>query len=190
MPANINKQSFLSKNRCKYKYLTYRPSKANAGYTLLELIIVVGIMGILFSIGVSNFSDYNDRMKLTNSSQKMAREINWGKNYGIVREQFCAVQVWSSENLYQIFLVDSEGSVSVIAPPGEILTDENKTELDSEVQLNVSNCAKRDPCIFTYNYLADVWDNIGKAVEITFSLTGQTNQTVDIDNVTGVAYVQ
>ena len=143
MPANINKQSFLSKNRCKYKYLTYRPSKANAGYTLLELIIVVGIMGILFSIGVSNFSDYNDRMKLTNSSQKMAREINWGKNYGIVREQ-----------------------------------------------LNVSNCAKRDPCTFTYNYLADVWGNIGKAVEITFSLTGQTNQTVDIDNVTGVAYVQ
>ena len=190
MPANINNQSFLSKNRCNYKYLTYRPSKANAGYTLLELIIVVGIMGILFSIGVSNFSDYNDRMKLTNSSQKMAREINWGKNYGIVREQFCAVQVWSSENLYQIFLVDSEGSVSVIAPPGEILTDENKTELDSEVQLNVSNCAKRDPCTFTYNYLADVWGNIGKAVEITFSLTGQTNQTVDIDNVTGVAYVQ
>ena len=172
------------------KIFFYRPFQGNEGFTLLELITVVAIMGILFTIVITNYGVFNDQLNLANSSQKMAREINWGKNYGIVREQFCAVQVWSSENLYQIFLVDSKGSVSVIAPPGEILTDENKTELDSEVQLNVSNCAERDPCTFTYNYLADVWGNIGKAVEITFSLTGQTNQTVDIDNVTGVAYVQ
>ena len=172
------------------KIFFYRPFQGNEGFTLLELIMVVAIMGILFTIVISNYGVFNDQLNLSNSSQKLAREINWGKNHGIVREQFCAVQVWSSENLYQIFLVDSKGSVSVIAPPGEILTDENKTELDSEVQLNVSNCAKRDPCIFTYNYLADVWGNIGKAVEITFSLTGQTNQTVDIDNITGVAYVR
>ena len=190
MSANINKQSFFSEDRSKHNYLSCRPSKVNAGFSLLELLIVVGIMGILFTIGVSSFTDYNDRMKLANSSQKMAREINWAKNYGIVREEFCAVRVWSSDNLYQIFLVDRDGNESVIAPPGEMLTDENKTELDSGVQLNVSNCADRDPCTVTYNYLADLWDNIGKAVEITFSMTGQTNQTVDIDNVTGVAYVQ
>ena len=172
------------------KIFFYRPFQGNEGFTLLELITVVAIMGILFTIVITNYGVFNDQLNLANSSQKMAREINWGKNYGIVREQFFSVRVWSSDNLYQIFLVDSEGSISVIAPPGEILTDENKTELDQDVQLNVSNCANIEPCTFSYNYLADVWDNIGKAVEITFSLTGQTNQTVDIDNVTGVAYVQ
>lgn len=197
MNKNIN-DSCLSENRRKYKYLTCRPSQENAGFSLLELIIVIGIMGILLSIGVSSFVSYNNQLNLANSSQKMAREINWAKNYGIVREKFCAVRVWPSDDQYQISLVDKEGVEEVITPPGEILTDENKTELDNNVQLTaslvkagqVTNCADIEPCVFTYNYLADLWDDVGINVIITFSTPGQPDETLDIDDVTGVAYVQ
>ena len=154
----------------------------NKGFTLIELIMVVAIMGILFSLADSSYSNHYNRINLLGSVDKMKTQMNWARNYAIRREKFCVVSIWPSDGEYQFAVKndpDDEVPITVV-PPGEILTDD-MVLIGNNIEIALSGC--EDPCVLTYNYLTEVWDK--PAVKINFSLSGQPSQTLGIDASTG-----
>ena len=159
----------------------------NKGFTLIELIMVVAIMGILFSLAYSSYSNHYNRINFLGSVDKMKTQMNWARNYAIRREKFCVVSIWPSDGKYQFAVKndpDDEVPITVV-PPGEILTDD-MVLIGNNIEIALSGC--EDPCVLTYNYLTEKWNN--SAVKINFSLSGQPSQTLGIDASTGRVNVE
>lgn len=72
----------------KTKLFPSYPRK-NAGYTFMELIVVISIFGIMSSVALLNFSDYTTQASLQNTAEDIALTIKQaqsasiaGKTYG------------------------------------------------------------------------------------------------------------
>ncbi len=151
--------------------------------------MVIAIMGILFSLAYSSYSNQNNRLNLLGSVDKMRTQMNWARNYAIRREKSCIVSIRPSDGKYQFAVKndpdDGEEVPITIVPPGEILTDD-MVLIGNNIEIEVSDCD--DPCVLTYDYLTEEWDN--SAVKINFSLSGQPSQTLGIDASTGRVNVE
>ena len=161
--------------------------KKNQGFTLIEVIVVIAIMGILFSMAVFSFSNHYNMLNLNSTVDKMRTEMNWARNYAAVREKDCVVRIWPTDGEYQFVVKDDGGQEEIFGPPGEILKGD-KVVIENGVGLAIANCASSNPCELTYDYSSEVWDE--DDVEVTLSLSGQSDQTLVFDVVTGRVYVQ
>ena len=62
---------------------------SNKGYTLVEIIVVIGIIGVLSGIGIAKFNTYNQQLILKNQAKKIVEVIELAKKKAV------------SGNLYQ-----------------------------------------------------------------------------------------
>lgn len=88
-----------------------------AGYTLVEMMIVVSIIGIVTAITVPAFSGYLKRTRLNGSRSQLISDIYYARSLAISNRRTFAVQFQAAQ--YQV--VDtSDGTVfrSINAPRG------------------------------------------------------------------------
>jgi prepilin-type N-terminal cleavage/methylation domain-containing protein len=57
--------------------------KTNQGFTLIEMVVVLGIFAILTSVTIYNYGDFNDNIILTNLSYEVALEIRQAQVYSL-----------------------------------------------------------------------------------------------------------
>ena len=164
--------------------------KNNKGFTIIELIIVVAIMGILFSLAYPGFTAHYDMINLSGSADKMHSHTNWAKNTAIVREKNAIFRIWAAgdefPNEYQFAVIDEGdgGLGDSVVPPGETSSGSGRTAIGNNVQIEVRNCITSNPCVLTYTFSSGDWDDFD--VEIDLSLDDQTIRTIAIDEITGL----
>ena len=173
----VNPAFFLS-----YIYIM----KKDQGFTLIELIMVVAIMGILFSLAYPGFTAHYNMINLSGSADKLYSQANWAINSAIVREKNAIVRIWPASNEYQFAVVADRGadSENIIVPPGESPSGSNRIDIGNNVQIVLRNCEASNPCVLTYSFSSAVWDD--PDVEIDLSLADQTARIIAIDEITGL----
>ena len=93
--------------------------KNGAGFTLIELMIVISIVGVLSLVVMFNYSTFNDRLALSSAGQEMAIAVRQAQVYGLnVRESSSGnftsafgvfIDPVSSPSTYYIF-ADKDGN--------------------------------------------------------------------------------
>ncbi len=167
--------------------------KKDQGFTLIELIMVVAIMGILFTITFSGYGSHSRRLNQLGSALQLTSEINWATNYAGLRNTNYVVMIWDKDqvtpNQYQVEEVADDGGRKVISVPGE---GGQTISVTNGVNVLLSNCDPLNPCQLTYNHESRAWTPPDVSIELSNSGNADdpTNITLGMDTVTGIVYVQ
>jgi len=72
------------------------------GFTLIEFLVVVVILGIILGIGFSLFSKLRPDFNLSSASQNLISDLNWAKSLSVEEQVEYGVKFFIEENKYQI----------------------------------------------------------------------------------------
>lgn len=64
-----------------------RPQARQAGFTLIEVMVVIAIMGILFSIAIPAFSSWRERSALRSASETMIAHLKQARHYAMAESR-------------------------------------------------------------------------------------------------------
>lgn len=78
------------------------------GFTLIELIIVLAIVGIVITLAVSSMANTIPHLRLNDSVGELVSKINLARSAAIARNKACIVSFNKLENTYYIFMDDNE----------------------------------------------------------------------------------
>ncbi|MCX6013465.1 MAG: LamG domain-containing protein [Chloroflexi bacterium] len=145
----------------------FSPNKhLHQGFTLLELLIVIGIIGILSSIVLVSYKDYSKKAKLSNTMQ-------WAKSIHSELGAY-AVGGWSFDNIFGNTVYDDSGN-------GNNGTIYGATQVNGVVGKALSfdgndyvNCGS-DASLSPANFTAEVWIKADQATAANRYLTIYTH---------------
>ena len=148
--------------RCGRK-LKHPSNMKKSGFTLIELIVSIGIIAMVTGIFLANYSSANRRTDLTMTSQKMVTDIHMAQNYALGLARYglsgstnVPIGGWGihfdlqnyGNNKYIIFADDNgntvydEGSENVLANGAQVTTLPNNITISAINMLgNSSNKA-------------------------------------------------
>lgn len=78
------------------------------GFSIIELVIVLSIMGIMFSVGSANFRDFQRRRTVESVAENIRSEMRLAQQYAISgrKPQDCVDNDWTLKS-YQVYQTDS-----------------------------------------------------------------------------------
>ncbi len=95
---------------------------AQAGLTLVEMIVVVSIIGLVAAISFPSISSGIDSLRLTSASDSIVSFLNGGMNRAERRQQIVEVTVSKSDNTIWLRSVDSGFNRRLEMPEGVTIT--------------------------------------------------------------------
>lgn len=75
--------------------------QVKAGFTLLEILLVLAIIGILAGVGVPSYLRYTQRLTVQQSAQQLAADVNRARSQA-KRSNTCQVFAYVSTSSYSI----------------------------------------------------------------------------------------
>lgn len=106
-----------------------RRGKLVTGFTLFEVIVVIGIMTIIASLILTNYSGFNERLGVRRAAEEIASSARQTQAYGLgVKEFGAGSAIFPGYGLYfqsalpasYIFFADKNGNLQYDAPDEKI----------------------------------------------------------------------
>lgn len=144
----------------------YNNNKINhQGFTLLEFLVVVAIMGITLAIGLPSFQSFINNNRLTSSANDMVTALNYARSEAIKQTQTIGVSINMSAGTWEVY------------KPGDPSTTIQTYAASKNVKIDVNGS---NICL-TPNYKPDGRLADTQPVAVVFSIDGSSEQrTVNI----------
>ena len=107
--------------------------KSIPGFTMIELIAVMVIMGILATSTISNYSDFNKGLRIFEEVKDMSRKITYARDYCTARKEIFYLKVDTDTDRYSLF---RQNSSTVLMLPNE---SSHQFDLPSFVDISATN---------------------------------------------------
>jgi prepilin-type N-terminal cleavage/methylation domain-containing protein len=74
--------------RSNSRWVTPTMPKLTTGFTLIELMVTVGISSVIMAVVLFNYSSFTDKLALSSAAQEMALSIRQAQTYGLAVKEF------------------------------------------------------------------------------------------------------
>ncbi|MDQ5987676.1 MAG: hypothetical protein CSYNP_03421 [Syntrophus sp. SKADARSKE-3] len=88
--------------------------KTQQGFSLVELIIVIGLIGILGAVAISSFRGYRDNSNLRTAARDIATDIAATRGRAMSERVQYRIQFTTTNNTYGIWQCDDAGNNCVL----------------------------------------------------------------------------
>ncbi len=95
--------------------------RRNAGFTLLELMIVVSIIAVMSAIAVPNFTNWAPKFRLWSATDDIVKNLMLARMTAISQNRDVVVSFVKSEGTYRI--VHKAGTENYVLPKGILFGD-------------------------------------------------------------------
>ncbi len=117
--------------------------RENFGFTFMEMMITVVIIGILAAIAIPDFQRIMDRVKLKSQTREVISDIRWVRSKAIATKIQCGVYFDTTANTYTIFLdTDNPPNFDFDANKDSVLQTQTL-----ETSLDLGTCTFANGCI-------------------------------------------
>ena len=80
------------------RLVTFNMKKNSSGFTLIELLVVFSIMGILMSLGMSTYSEYNQRQQVVQSARTIKNQLRSAQGKALSGVKDCSDSMCGGDN--------------------------------------------------------------------------------------------
>ncbi|OCL26926.1 hypothetical protein U472_05410 [Orenia metallireducens] len=86
--------------------------KHEEGFTLVEVMMVVAIIGVLTSLSYPKFKGYVDYLELATVTNNLVIDLQWARQQSIIKKVRHGIVFYQSDNKYQV--VKDKGTNQII----------------------------------------------------------------------------
>ena len=146
------------------------------GFTMIELIATMVIMGILATSTISNYSDFNKGLRIFEEVKDMSRKITYARDYCTARKENFYLKVDTDTEQYSLFHQDNSTALKLPNESG------HHFDLPSYVDISATNIVAGG---LEFDAVMGEPQSITENATITIG-----DFTITIENPTGYIHVQ
>ena len=150
--------------------------REQSGFTMIELIAAMVIMGILATSTISNYSEFNKGIRIFEEVKDMSRKITYARDYCTARKEKFYLKIDIDADQYSLF---HENNSTALKLPNE---SGHQFNLPSYVDISATNIAVGG---LEFDALMGEPQSIAANATITID-----DFTITIENPTGYIHVQ
>jgi type IV fimbrial biogenesis protein FimT len=114
----------------------------NKGFTLAEVLVTIGILGIMAAISIPSYISWLPRHRLQTSARQIYDDLNLAKMEAVRRNTNICITFSTANNNYRVF-VDPDSNGVYASPPDTILKDnvalENSVKISNTTTIAFNN---------------------------------------------------
>ncbi len=123
----------------------------NKGFTLIEILIVIGIIIVLAGIGIPVFRSIQPSVQLNGAIRNLVSDLRYAQQLTVTEQVKYCLRFFPLEKRYQIIQCEEERSLSEVFLPDEIITLTTTGFIDNEIEFNPYGAVKKSGTITLEN---------------------------------------